>query len=269
MFKKYYHQEKETDYSISENGVVRNDKTGRIIAGTDKSCEYIKVTLTIEGQLKTFQMHRLVAETFLPNPNNLPVVHHIDGNKHNNNLNNLQWVTYKENTEHGEVKRRGEKICISETDENWREIPYLPGYKASRDGYIYNIKTQRTLVGSYRNGYLRASIKGRTYSVHVLIYNTFVGEIPKGMVLDHINGIRDDNRLENLRCVTQSENMHNAQKNGHKGQHKVAQYDLEMNFIKEYPSFSTAARELGVTYSAISSAAKRGGTSCGYYWKEL
>lgn len=86
------------------------------------------------------------------------------------------------------------------------------------------------------------------------------------MVLDHINAIRDDNRLENLRCVSQSENMHNAQKHGYKGQNKVAQYDLEHNFIREYPSCTEAAKEMGVTYRAISSAADRGGTSCGYYW---
>lgn len=126
-----------------------------------------------------------------------------------------------------------------------------------------------TLAGSYRNGYLRVSIKQKSYSVHKLIYEAFYGEIPRGMVLDHINGIRDDNRLENLRCVSQSENMHNAQRNGHKGQHSVAQYDLNMNFIKKYPSCTAAAKEFGVTYSAISSAADRGGTSCGYYWKKL
>lgn len=216
-------------------------------------------------------MHRLVAETFLPNPDNFPVVHHKDRNKHNNHVSNLQWVTYQENVEHDkrENRRLGERIEASNiNDDNWKDIPYIPGYKAGKDGRIYNTITQKCLAGSYRNGYLRANINKKTYSIHILVWNTFVGEIPPGMVLDHINGIRDDNRLENLRCVTQSENMHNAQKNGHKGQHKVAQYDLNMNLIKEYPSYSAAARELGVTYSAISSAAKRGGTSCGYYWKD-
>lgn len=268
MFKKYYYKGKETSYSVSEEGIVRNDETGRIITGTDKSCEYIKVTLTIDGVFKTFQVHRLVAETFLPNPDNLPVVHHKDRNKHNNNVSNLAWVTFKENTEVGERKRDGERIEIID-DDVWKDIPNLPGYKASKEGKILNVGKKKTLAGGYRNGYLRVSIRGKTYSVHILIYKTFVGEIPAGMVLDHINGIRDDNRLENLRCVTQSENMHNAQKNGHKGQHPVAQYDLNDNFIKEYPSCTVAAKEFGVTYRAISSAADRNGTSCGYKWKKL
>ena len=268
MFKKYCYNNEETNYSISEDGIIKNDKTGRIITGTDKSCEYIKTSLTINGVVKTFQVHRLVAETYLPNPDNLPIVHHKDGNKHNNNVSNLQWATYKENIETGKKKRFG--TYIDDIDNNsWKDIPFLSGYKVNQEGKILNINTKKTLVGTYRNGYIRVSIKGKSYSVHRLVYETFNGKIPKNMVLDHINGIRDDNRLENLRCVSQSENMYNAQKNGHKGQHPVKQYDLNMNFIKEYPSCSAAAKEFNVSYRAISSAADRHGTSCGYYWEKI
>ena len=45
--------------------------------------------------------------------------------------------------------------------------------------------------------------------VHRLAYETFVGEIPQGLTIDHINTVRDDNRIDNLRCVTQKENNNN------------------------------------------------------------
>jgi len=53
-----------------------------------------------EGQMKCVRVHRLVAEAFIPNPDNLPQINHIDGNKENNSVSNLEWVTALENTSH-------------------------------------------------------------------------------------------------------------------------------------------------------------------------
>lgn len=52
--------------------------------------------ITIDG--KNRRINRLVAKAFLDNPNNLPVAHHIDGNKLNNKLSNIQWASYSDNT---------------------------------------------------------------------------------------------------------------------------------------------------------------------------
>lgn len=61
----------------------------------------------------------------------------------------------------------------------------------------------------HRNRYLLVFTKLGLVSVHRLVYETFVGEIPKGMNIDHLNTIRDDNRLENLRLCSQKENCNN------------------------------------------------------------
>ncbi|NCU28648.1 MAG: hypothetical protein EOM85_03190 [Candidatus Moranbacteria bacterium] len=69
------------------------------------------------------------------------------------------------------------------------------------------------------------------------------------------------------KLITQSMNMKRAQELGHHGQTKVMQKDKDGNMIHIFNSFTEAAKAFGVTYSAISSAAKRNGTSCGYYWE--
>lgn len=58
-------------------------------------------------------------------------------------------------------------------------------------------------------GYKVAMRDGKLYLVHRIIWEMFNGKIPEGMEIDHINGVRDDNRIENLRCVTKQENALN------------------------------------------------------------
>lgn len=87
-------------YSISTSGRVLNILTRKFLSANRSKNPYLKVNLTKDKQAKTFKVHRLVAETFLPNPENKPEVNHKDGDKLNNFLSNLEWNTKKENRDH-------------------------------------------------------------------------------------------------------------------------------------------------------------------------
>lgn len=67
---------------------------------SDHMTGYSTVRLCKDGVIKTHRIHRLVAQTFLENPENKPFVNHKDGNKRNNAVNNLEWATAEENTSH-------------------------------------------------------------------------------------------------------------------------------------------------------------------------
>lgn len=99
MWKKIIDKGIITDYSVSDSGEVRRD-TNNYMMKPYIQHEYAHVTLQINKRAKRFNIHRLVAIAFIPNPENKPYVNHIDGNKINNCVNNLEWVTSAENAQH-------------------------------------------------------------------------------------------------------------------------------------------------------------------------
>lgn len=66
----------------------------------------------------------------------------------------------------------------------------------------------------HTGGYVQFCMSSKKYLAHRLVFESFVGKIPKGMEINHINGIKTDNRLENLECVTPKQNIHHAMKLG-------------------------------------------------------
>jgi hypothetical protein len=130
-------------YDISNKGNVRRD--GYILKKRMDRDGYEIITLTIDGCYYTRKVHRLVGIAFIPNPENKPQINHIDGNKLNNTVNNLEWCTAKENIEHSSklgLQPRGEEKAFAKlTEENVSEIKQmvLDGYGNSFIGNLFGV----------------------------------------------------------------------------------------------------------------------------------
>lgn len=112
-------------YMINENGVVIN-KTGHVLKPAISNAGYLRTSLeTYDGNGKLIHrynksIHRLVAETFIPNPNNLPVVMHIDNDPLHNHVSNLKWGTASDNIQ--QAYREGRMSAPRYKPENVYEV---------------------------------------------------------------------------------------------------------------------------------------------------
>lgn len=99
------------NYYVDETGSVFNPK-GRKLTTCMNNCGYHTVRLWMNNKSRVFTVHRLVALALIPNPLNKEMVNHIDGNKKNNHISNLEWVTRSENVIHSheiglQISRKG------------------------------------------------------------------------------------------------------------------------------------------------------------------
>ena len=92
-------------YQVSNFGRIKRVTTGKILKGDKNNDGYLRVKLYKNNTKSNKSIHRLVAEAFIPNPENKPQVNHINEDKTNNSLDNsldnLEWMTAKENINHG------------------------------------------------------------------------------------------------------------------------------------------------------------------------
>lgn len=92
--------ERDSNYGVSRDGRVISFRKNKILTPKQNWDGYLRVQLWSHRHCEYVSIHRLIAETFIPNPHQYPVVNHRDGNKTNNHVDNLEWCTQRENVKH-------------------------------------------------------------------------------------------------------------------------------------------------------------------------
>lgn len=189
---------------------------------------YFYISLKIGYRRRSVGIHRLVAETFIPNPENLPCVNHKDENPPNNNVENLEWCTYQYNANYGTAnKRRAEK----------GKVPIL----------------QMTIDGELVRKFDSAKEAGKSLGIDSSNI-TAVCKCRQKTAGGFKWRYEDENRyLEFLQInkIRESQKNINLKQGGLKHSKKVCQFTLEGELIKEFASCLIASKETGICRGSI------------------
>lgn len=156
----------ENKYQVSNKGNIRNIKTGKQLKIQFYKSGYCYIDLYCNGISKHYLIHRLVAQAFIPNPNNLPCVNHKDGKRSNNNVDNLEWCTQQYNVNYGNCRelqarktrkqvyginiQSGDKTQIFNSVKDAAEWCKTTGYpKATQGGISYALYSKNHAIYGY------------------------------------------------------------------------------------------------------------------------
>lgn len=170
--------------------------------------------------------------------------------------------------------------------EIWKDIEnYECYYQASTNGEVKSLDRYDSMGRLWKSGTLKPfpikdgylgvklSKNGKKtppIQLGILIYETFIGPIPEGCEIHHINHNRQDNRLENLCLIDASKHksMHLTERNVKDKSKPILRFNKDMELICEYPSISEASRQTGISITSIHNCLTgRSKTSGGSVWK--
>ena len=223
----------EGKYYVTPQGDVVNAK-GKTLAPTiNKKTGYKTVSLWRNNIGSSKTIHRLVALTYLTNPNNLPEVNHIDGNKLNNHVDNLEWVTRSENMIHAYA------IGLAKQT----KLLYAPIYEPLLERFLLG-ESMTALATERSVGLTRVAINMRKLAKDRGVHEKFEAQL------------KEQKRIRNTQA--------NAAK-----KQEVAQYTLDGELVAVHTSLTSASKALGKSTTGPISNAVRGiaKTAYGFKWE--
>ena len=222
-------------YQVSDRGRIKSLRKKKYLKVWSTKQGYRYVVLNIEGKAYTTYIHQLIAQAFIPNPDNKDIVHHIDRNPENNSLDNLMWVTQQE---HFAIHDHSKKVY-----QYTIEGKYVGEYNSLKEAEFINGFPNGSIGKTCNENNKRKSCYGYQWS--------FI-------------------KKEKLDPVETSDNRRSKTLTNRKDLSKpIAQYtyDLPCSLIKVWPSTMEIERKMGYDHRAISMCCTgKRKSAYGYQW---
>ena len=214
----------EGKYKISNFGNVYSCYINRNLKHSKTQDGYPYVILKANGKQKIKLIHRLVAIHFIPNPNNLPIINHIDEDKSNYSIDNLEWCDNSYNVTYNDASKKAAK----------KNSKYVYAYNENAElVHEYYSAREAARQLNYSNGCISACCNHNIHTYKNLVWSNT--KLSKKEILDRFK--QRKNRNPTARGKT-------AQK-------AVVKLDLDFNYICEYPSTQEAGRQMNCSASLI------------------
>lgn len=236
---------------------------------------YVRVHLSKDGKAKWYFVHRLVATSFLPNPNNYPVVNHLDSDRANNNVENLEWTTEKGNMQHasksGRMHYKPQNLAKAQAS---KRVPVVAVDKLGTEHYFASQVEAANELG-VSSGHIAAACRKEYGYKTVGGYEfRYADEERQKNALPKKIGMTKEEISEYVRAKMKGNKYSQGKKPSGKNIQRskealgipVVQYDKKGNKIAEYLTCNEATIATGITHIDEVVSGKRK-TAGGYIWK--
>lgn len=175
------------NYSICPKGQVTNTSTGRVLSASCNSQNgYPQVTLYKRNRGTKFYIHRLIALSFIPNPDNLPEVNHIDSNRTNNSIDNLEWVSSSGNSNHAVTKGQRDHLARMTKQDIAKAFSYVISGKSYKE-------VSELFSNSWKPGFL--SVKVKQYAQTINKEQQLLDELKRQRIVRSLKNLESINNV--------------------------------------------------------------------------